>query len=260
MFRKLLRQFLALLTRATLRKHHARVVAVVGDGPSAVVREYLFQAVNLMHPAVQNLEAPDVEFSVPLTILGARGYPTNLWQWLKLLVKSSVQLIWIKPFTHVLILEMATVSREVTQFWLRALSPELVVDTTDLEFNAQQLIAFVCRQLEELDVDSELAEQLLTDYQLPEARMNYYQGPAGSRVLDATHRFYPPNWESVLEIVDELKLQSQILLTDGQASSLPTELKGWQVNPLEPQLGSNTLIVLRGFGPLVKHKYQDLLA
>jgi len=122
-FKKLLRRVgrtvLKHLSRAVLNRHRPKVIAIVGDGPTAIAREAIYTVLKEKYPTRRNLESPEAEFSVPLTIFGAKTYPRSLGHWLNLTIKTVLQILVLKPYFHFLILELNATNLRILDFWLR---------------------------------------------------------------------------------------------------------------------------------------------
>src|SRR5690242_6712489 len=93
------------LSRLTIRKHKPLIIGVLGEGPTSIAREFAYAVVSTTLPARRNLETPEAEFSLPLTILDYPNYPQSVVEWLWVMLKTFLQLFTIRPYKHALVLE-----------------------------------------------------------------------------------------------------------------------------------------------------------
>ena len=73
--RRFLRRILKILTQAVIKKHNPTIIALVGERGTSVPREVLYHVLHKHRPTRRNIESPEAEFVVPLTIIGAEHYP-----------------------------------------------------------------------------------------------------------------------------------------------------------------------------------------
>ncbi len=237
--RRTLRTVLFVLARAALKKHHPTVVAIVGEGKTEIVREAIYTAIKEALPARRNLEAPNAEFVLPLTILGARNYPLSIPRWLSFLLRSALQLLLLPAHQNVLILEIGATRREVFDyFWnitrpailVRCgkapfLSPHQTAPKTFLVRETRDLSGYLetaVRVAEALKVKRRDAREALKKLELPKARINILPSRNGGIIVDATYHYYPPNPKALEEVLEALP-GKKIFLTAGQ--EIPEDLK-----------------------------------
>lgn len=125
--RQLLRQILIYLTRKNLRKHGVNVVAIVGNGQTSIAREAIYAVLKTKHAVRRNVEIPETELSIPLSILGAKVYPQNMYEWIQTVLRVALQILIVKPHRHVLVLEISDVKKDLAEFWLNIIQPKVVV-------------------------------------------------------------------------------------------------------------------------------------
>jgi hypothetical protein len=193
-------------------------------------------------------------------VLGVPGYPRSNWEWTKVIIKSIGQLIRLRSFKHVIVLELDAVDKEIEAFWLKWLLPKLVVQTeTNITLKQARLRAV--EVAERFGIDAEVAEVILEDIQLPEARITVHPGENGSTVIDATHYFYPIDIRSVLEVIGEQsEFSKQIIMSDSRVDFEALNHDEWLFNPIEITTGPDVLILLRGYAPVVRRKFSGLIA
>lgn len=270
------RLLLKLLTQAVLRKHRPEIIALIGDGPTSLMREALYTVFHEEYPTRRNLEPPEAEFSVPLTIIGRQTYPTRGWEWPFLIFKTVLQLIFLKSYRHYLILEMGTVNKESFLYWLEIARPQLIIIlghlSSDLEENLppikimkeeetslenfapyQQLSLKVAKLY---GIDEVQARRHLLMLNWPSSRLNLVKTEEGKIIVDATYHYLPPSWTAVCEITEDLPGNKIVILDESLVSQEANKIKYPISKTLDPErIKDAAVIILRG----PKEKFQKLL-
>jgi hypothetical protein len=284
-FKSQLRSILGWVTKRTLRKHKPVIIAIIGNGSTSIAREVIYAALNEGLPGRRNLELPEAEFSVPITILDYPHYPQTIVAWVWMLIKSVLQLLTIKPYRHLLVLEMQPLSSRMLDYWLNITSPQFVVKVgktnTDLRFKNLELKVEpqVIEVKEENSADpiapfvpvaKELAEKLGIDeldmelgleaLDLPEPRVRFWHSKAGGSVIDATYYYFPIRLDSVLEIVEGFEGNQVCFTPSSDDKQKLTELGGWTINPVDYTPEVNDVILLRGSRTKDFPKYKKYLS
>ena len=154
-FRKPFRYILSILTKAVIAKHKPTVIAVMGDGQTSIAREIIYEVIATTYPARRNLESPESEFSVPLTILGYPKYPKTLLDWLKMIGKTTVQFFKVKPYHHFLVLELNSIDLNILKYWLDITTSDvaLIVGNTPINYsnyNFKKIIKVSAKDLDDI--------------------------------------------------------------------------------------------------------------
>lgn len=222
------RTILEYLAKLTIKKHNPKVIGIVGNGSTSIVRETLFTAINQTYPARRNLEIPDVEFSLPLTVIGAQEYPKSLFEWIKLAVVTFWQTFTIKPYFHFLILEMSPSNKETLEYYLRITKPALIVicgkeperiDLTDYKTvrveseNIEQIKKDVLTIFTDLSLNAEQTVKAISKTSFYPSRIRFFPAINGTLIIDATHYYYPTSLKSVTELLEELP-GNKAIITD----------------------------------------------
>lgn len=217
--RRVLRLILFILARVALNKHHPTVIAIVGEGKTGIVREAIYAAIKEKLPVRRNLEAPNAEFVLPLTVLGAPEYPLSAIGWIRVLLQSVGQLIFLPPHPNVLILEIEYTRKEIFDYFWNITKPKiLVVCGTAPLLSPEQTAPRVVRVEETpdltgymraalkvagyLDVSRQEAQKNLRNFDLPKARINILPAKGGGMIVDATYQYFPPNSKALDEILE----------------------------------------------------------
>ncbi len=273
-FRPLFRFVLGSFVRWTMHKHKPTVICITGDGETSIMREAIFSVIKEFLPARRNVELPEAEFSVPLTILGFDSYPHKLWQWGVLIVKMVVQALWISRTKHALILELQPLSQKVFDFWLQLLVPQILVlvGDNDMKVNVSAMSEVLtsasglesARQMatiigEKLGMDKLDIELGLESISFPEARLRILSSVTGALIIDATHYYFPIKLNAVLEVTEGYADRNKIALCPIASESGTLSALGWKVNPVNHELKDTDMVLLRGSRSHYWHKYSQML-
>lgn len=237
--RRILRVILFVLARAALEKHHPTVIAIVGEGKTGIVREAIYTAIKEKLPARRNLEAPNAEFVLPLTVLGVHEYPLSVFRWLIVLFRSAAQLLILPAHKNVLILEIEAPRREVFDYFWNITRPAILVQcgktptltrhqTAPKTFTVRETgdlsgyLETAIRVAENLGIGRKDARESLKNLELPKARINILPAKSGGIVVDATYQYFPTSSQALEEILEALPGR-KIFLHAGQ--NIPDDLK-----------------------------------
>ena len=248
LLRRGLRVILKYLTHAVLSKHQPQIIALVGSHETAIAREALYTVLHEHLPTRQNIEAPEAEFVIPLTIFGINFYPRNVAEWLKIIVKTAIQLGTLKPHANILILEMTTKKEEILDYWLEITRPKIVVacgsyppsklikkeNTIHLsspltpKTPEERLAPYRKLALEvgrSFGIKDESMSPALARLSLPLPRLKVLPGKRGNMVIDATYEYFPPQKEALEEVLQPLS---------GEKIWIRSK-KAWQEAEIRPQ-------------------------
>jgi len=195
--RSILRGILADLSKRTINKHKPEIICIVGSGETSIIREDLYENIHGKYPARRNVEIPELEFSLPLTIIGILRYPANPLDWVILLCASYLKLLLTKPFKHYLILEMPEITPKITEYWMRIINPKYIVVTEDLKDLRIMGKSNIIKNMDELYQKLGVKPKHPT---LPEPRIKVLAGLNNSVIIDATHLYTPAPLKTVLEV------------------------------------------------------------
>lgn len=261
--RNTLRTVLKSLTALTLRKHAPTIIAIIGTGQTSVVREVVYNVLRTKYPTRRNVELPEAEFSLPITVFDYPSYPRSAPAWLKLIIKVTIQLVTIKPYKHFLVLELGGLNSAHRRDWLEILAPQVVIRVGNSEeVRAVQVIDVsstnhdiptIAGALQPLfsnyNIAQESARVALGSLRLPDARISFESGPNGSLVIDNTYYYFPIKLESVLEVIGEAEGR-QVLFTSDTEDIVLLDKLGlagvWLVNPAQFEAQKEDTILLRG--------------
>lgn len=220
------------------------VIAVVGEGKTGIVREAIYVILKNHLPVRRNLETPDAEFVLPLTVLGTQEYPTSSFGWLKLLLKSVGQLFFLPKHKNLLVLEIGYTNKEIFDYFWKITQPEILVLCGKAPYLSSDQIApktFTVRETEDLrgylqaalkvaesfGIGRKEAEEVLANFTLPRARIRILPAKGGGLIVDASYEYFPPQEETLDEILEALP-GKKVLLTP-TVKTKPKEIKNGEV-------------------------------
>ncbi|MFC1756193.1 hypothetical protein ACFLZK_02260 [Patescibacteria group bacterium] len=268
--RKPYRNMLTTLTTKALAKHNPTVVAIMGDGQTSIGREMIYSLIKTKFPVRRNLEAPEAEFSIPLTVLGYPNYPNNYLEWGWVLIKSHFLLKKNPSYRHFLILELNFTHPGILAHWLKVLKPEtaLIVGKVPLdysEFGIKKVVKISNTHPEEILKPFEIAaiqigrfyrinpddvDNAIKNFSLPSPKIRFYPGINGSILIDATHYYFPIKLEAVLELVsngEEPTVGNNIIYTNLKKDKHALKSKkDWKINPKDYKPQPDDTVVIRG--------------
>lgn len=220
--RRLGRRILFFLAQKTLAKHKPDVIAIVGSGATSVAKEAIYTVLKQKYPVRRNLEEPYAEFVVPLTILGEKSYPQNIFEWVILTFRNLGRLFVLPSHKNILILELTTSKKEIFDYWWKLCNPKiLVIIGSELNLKGLQKPKITFAVLEKglsltpyfgvakkigkkYRISEKEAEDALAHFEFPHPRIKILQGKLQNLIVDATHHFFPPPKESLTEILSHL--------------------------------------------------------
>lgn len=224
--RRVLRLILFLLARWALNKHKPSVIAIAGEGKTGIIREAIYTVLKHRFPVRRNLEYPDAEFVLPLTVLGAAEYPTNSFGWLRVVLRSIAQLTFLPPHKHFLVLEIGYTNKEIFDYFWQITQPQVLIICGNAPYLTQSAPhTFKVKETPDLKgylqtahkvaqhfrISKEERQKALQNFTLPPARIRLYPATGGGLIIDATYQYFPPSKEALEEILESLPGKKIIL-------------------------------------------------
>ena len=265
--RNLLRKVLGHLVRRTIKKHSPLIIAVTGEYDPSTLREILYSIASTRYNARRNLERTESEFSIPLAILGVLYYPGGYFQWIFLILKTFIQLIYLKRYKHALVIQINRIDSSIYKFWLDTVSPNFVVNSgtkelkdvnhsyniprDEMDLISSGVFTETLKKLcKDLEIETKQAETVIKNLPSPMPRINFIPAKSGSTIIDARHYYHPPSIEAVIEIANSLP-GAKYIFTDVKTDfgRIPG---GYIINSSLPQnLPNDSVYIFRGS----KNKY-----
>ena len=90
-----------------LRKYKPMVIGITGSVGKSTTKEMIFTALENYFRVRKSDKNYNNEIGVPLAIIGVNGDKKNIWQWLRVVIKSICLLIFPYQYPDVLVLELA---------------------------------------------------------------------------------------------------------------------------------------------------------
>ena len=223
------------LSKFVIEKHKPTIIGIIGSGETSITREVLYTVFSQAYPARRNLESPLVEFSLPLTIIGAEDYPNTIFKWIILAAKTLWQVITIKPYHHFLVLEMSRATHQTLSYWLDITNPNLVIICGEIptEFPTNKYKTFKIKESSIVEIKnkalevgemfglkSESAKEALKKINFYPTRIRFFPGINGKFIVDATYYYYPIKIDSIVELVESLP-GKKLIITNESIKPLP---------------------------------------
>lgn len=253
------REVLRLLAKKTLAKHKPTIIGLVGTGETAICREIIYTLLSQSHPTRRNLESPSVEFSVPLTILGADKYPGSLLDWIKLTLITLIQLNTLRPYKHFLILELSGAKKKTADYWLSIVKPDLVVicgkSSGIIPIENYKTFKITGSTLAEIKKESLKIDEMfggdaendgksLEGITFYPTRIRFLPGTKGKLIIDSTHYYYPIPLKAVLELSEDLPGR-KLVITEERLGPLPKGFQKSTPRDLE-RIDEFPIVIVRG--------------
>lgn len=128
LFRRLLRTIIKYLCIIAINKHSLEIVAVGGWYGTDIGREAVYTILKQNGKKVRRiLHSPEVDWDIPLTILGIRSVPGNYFSWVYTIILTIGRLIWLKPNPSLLILQINTHDAGIMKYWMSFIHPTVVI-------------------------------------------------------------------------------------------------------------------------------------
>jgi len=210
----------ALATKKVILKHKPIIYVITGSGETSLVRESLYIGLKELTPTRRNLEKPEAEFSIPLTIFGEFNYPKSLLSWIIIYIQTLLRIFYLKSYQHTIIIEINSVNQAILDKWLPILNPDKIfvignISNIDLEYKektiyikySQDIVSDITEQISGFIATtfttskSAILEKLSTN-SLPTSRINFAKSKFGNIVIDASYFQFPPSIQSVEEIIE----------------------------------------------------------
>ena len=241
--RTLLRNLLRYLCRKVIKKHKPVVITILGDGETAVAREILYANIHQKYPSRRNLEIPEAEFTIPLTVLGILTYPKNTFEWLEAIIKSFIRVIYLKSYSHYLIIEIPNITLQITSFWTKTLNPQY---TLAGNLGVDEL-------LKDLKVKKVISE-------IPQPRIKILKGRGGCTVIDATYFYTSVPMKAVIEVVPKSNGHTFLLTDSHKDKNIALQnFKNIIINPRKIEPKRDDIVILRGSKGTINEKLQKEL-
>lgn len=242
--RRALRLILFGLARWALAKHQPTVIAIVGEGKTAIAREAIYTILKNRFPTRRNLENPDAEFVLPLTVVGAEEYPTSPIGWITTIVRTVGRLLFLPKYKHVLVLEIGYTNKEIFDYFWQVTQPQILVRCGKAPYLSKDQTAsstFVVDETEDLEgyrkaavkvgeifkIAPKESKEALEHFSLPRPRIRILPARGGGLIVDATYNYFPPKEKALEEILEPLP--GKKLIFTAESGNKPKEIKDGEI-------------------------------
>ena len=126
--RKTLREILKQLCIIAIKKHSLEIICVGGWYGTDITRKAVYTILKKNGKTVRrNIRSPQVDFDIPLTILGIRSMPKNVFSWIYQIILSTLRLVFLKPVASILVLQANTQDAGIMKYWMSFLDSRIVI-------------------------------------------------------------------------------------------------------------------------------------
>ncbi|MBN1332002.1 hypothetical protein JW978_03905 [Candidatus Dojkabacteria bacterium] len=125
--RKILKIILSSLSKWAIHKHKMEVIVVAGFSGSEVVKEGIYHILKEKFIVRRNTEPVTWDMSIPLSVLGYKDKKRNFFEWLGLIVRVNLVLLFGRINPHILVLSANCKFSDTAKFWSSFLSPDYFV-------------------------------------------------------------------------------------------------------------------------------------
>lgn len=125
----MLKTFLAVLARLTLKRYTPRVIGITGNAGKTGTKEAVYAMVSAKFRARRGEKSFNNEFGVPLTILGITHPGKSALRWFFALLLACARLVWTR-YPDVLVLEMGVDTPGDMEYLLSVVCPDIAVFTS----------------------------------------------------------------------------------------------------------------------------------
>lgn len=126
-FRTTLKNWLALLAKWALKKHKIKLVVVSGWFATETAKELAYTVIGIKHKVRRINKNPWWDLSIPLAVLGYKDEQRSMPQWIWLIVKSIVLLVFGKSNPHTLVLNLNYADEDTLKYWNKLVEPQILV-------------------------------------------------------------------------------------------------------------------------------------
>ena len=254
----------AFATKLVILKHKPTIYVITGSGETSLVRESLYLSIKEITPTRRNLEKPEAEFSIPLTIFGEFHYPTSLLSWIKIYTLTLLRIIYLKPYKHTIILEINSINQKILNRWLPILNPENLLVVGDilkinLKFEAK-LIKINNEQDIIKDISKQVVDFVSNKYHInvseilkkqnsnvtPISRINFAKSKLGNIVINASYFQFAPQIKSVEEIIELFPGPKKLIGNVPQSWKDTKFVRSLQIIECFEQAGKEDILLLVG--------------
>jgi hypothetical protein len=128
LFRKILRSIVKYFCLIAINKHNLEIIAVGGWYGTDISREAVYTILKKSGKKVRRIiHSPTVDWDIPLTILGIRSVPNNVFVWIFELAKSAVRLLFLKSNPSTLVLQINSQDTGIMKYWMSFVHPDVVI-------------------------------------------------------------------------------------------------------------------------------------
>lgn len=130
MVRSLFRKFVGFLAKSAIKKHQMTIYVVSGWFGTEITREFVYSSLSTKYDVRRNLTNPWWDMSYPLAVLGYNDARRNLLEWLSLLFRVSMRLMFGKSHKHNIVFNINYSNPHSIKYWETFIYPNYLIITS----------------------------------------------------------------------------------------------------------------------------------
>jgi hypothetical protein len=130
MIRTIFKNLIAFLAKTAIKKHQMTIYVVSGWYGTEITREFVYSSLNTKFNVRRNLKNPWWDMSYPLAILGYNDETRNVFEWLSLIFRVALRLMFGKKHKHNIVLNINYSKPHSIKYWDSFIKPSYLVITS----------------------------------------------------------------------------------------------------------------------------------
>lgn len=127
MKKSILQKILAFFARATIRKYNPTVISITGSVGKTSTKDAIYTVLKKKYNVRKNEKSLNTEIGLPLAILGAENHYTNVFGWIKELIKIVWKFLVSYNYPKILVLEYGVQKPGDMNYLLSIAKPNMAV-------------------------------------------------------------------------------------------------------------------------------------
>jgi UDP-N-acetylmuramoyl-tripeptide--D-alanyl-D-alanine ligase len=131
-FKKIVQNYLKLLTKFVLWRHKPFIIAIAGSTGKTTVKEYILKFLREKYGEEEvrgNPRSYNTEIGLPLAILYLESGESSFLKWMKILIQAKMKALFGRKFPSKLVLELGTDKKGDMEYLLKMVRPNIAIIT-----------------------------------------------------------------------------------------------------------------------------------
>jgi len=135
--RNILKFLLKKLSRRAIKKHDIEIIVVTGWYGTKIAADMMYTILSEKYNVRRNISYLRWDFGLPLAILGYKDKRRNTIDWIGLIIKASIYLLFGKSNPHILILSANSAVKTTAEYWSSFIKPNYLLILNQEDKNSQ---------------------------------------------------------------------------------------------------------------------------